>query len=168
MVLEALQVCGSGMRDKMHIRATRRYEREEGQGLVEFAIGLVVLILILSGVADLGRAYFTYVALSNAAGEGALYASFAPSCPNATAGTACAIPNNVDYRVRNESPSGVIDTSQITSVTVQTPNPDLPELGDPITVTLVYEYEFITPLFRSIGADSIDLHAEAVQPVRSQ
>jgi len=143
--------------------------REEGgQGLVELALGITVLMLLVMGIADLGRAYFTYVALGNAAGEGAAYGSFYPSCSFAYSGASCADPDNVDYRTRHESQQGFIDTSQITSVDIELSDPVYPSLGDTITVTVQYNYDWLTPFFSSFtGQASMQLQARAVQPVRS-
>lgn len=44
-----------------------------GQELVEFALLLPVVILILFGVLDLGRAFFAAISIANAAREGARY-----------------------------------------------------------------------------------------------
>lgn len=52
---------------------------EKGQSLVEFAFSLVFLLILLAGIADLGRALFTYLALRDAAQEGAFYASVNPT-----------------------------------------------------------------------------------------
>lgn len=49
--------------------------KEQGQAIVELATSLVMLLTLLAGVIDLGRALFTYVALRDAAQEGASYAS---------------------------------------------------------------------------------------------
>ncbi len=46
---------------------------EKGQSLVEFAIGLTIMILLLSGIFDVGRAIFTQFALQDAAEEGLVY-----------------------------------------------------------------------------------------------
>lgn len=45
-----------------------------GQDLVEFALVLPLLLLFLFGALDLGRAFFSYIAITNAAREGARYA----------------------------------------------------------------------------------------------
>jgi Flp pilus assembly protein TadG len=55
--------------------------KEQGQSLVELAISLVVLLTLLAGVMDFGRAFFTFVALRDAAQEGAAYASVAAVDP---------------------------------------------------------------------------------------
>jgi len=53
----------------------KRYELQNGQGLVEFALLLPVLVLFLLVIFDLGRATYYYSACHNAAAEGARYAS---------------------------------------------------------------------------------------------
>ena len=52
--------------------------RQNGQGMVEFAISLVFLMIIVAAIVDGGRALFTYMALRDAAQEGALYGSIEP------------------------------------------------------------------------------------------
>ena len=51
---------------------------ERGQNLVELALVLPLLILLLAGIADVGRAFFSYIQLTNAAREGARAASRLP------------------------------------------------------------------------------------------
>ena len=48
---------------------------ESGQSLMELALSMTVLLILLAGVVDLGRAFFTYIALRDAAQEGASYAA---------------------------------------------------------------------------------------------
>lgn len=52
---------------------------ERGQSLVEFAFGIVVLLVLLAVAIDTGRAMYTYLSIRDAAQEGALYASINPS-----------------------------------------------------------------------------------------
>lgn len=63
------------MRSLSNIRKTA----EKGQSLVEFAFMLVVLLILLSGIVDGTRALYTFMAMRDAAQEGALYASYQPS-----------------------------------------------------------------------------------------
>jgi Flp pilus assembly protein TadG len=51
-----------------HRRANRR--RSRGQGLVEFALVLPLILLLIFGILDLGRAVFTYNTVSQAARSG--------------------------------------------------------------------------------------------------
>jgi Flp pilus assembly protein TadG len=50
----------------------------KGQSLVEFAIALPLLVLIMFGVLDLGRAFFSLITIHNAAREGARYGTLYP------------------------------------------------------------------------------------------
>jgi Flp pilus assembly protein TadG len=52
---------------------------ERGQSIVEFGVGMVVLIILLAGIVDGGRALFTYMAIREAAQEGALFGSTDPT-----------------------------------------------------------------------------------------
>jgi hypothetical protein len=62
------------------MRQTQRLsQKEKGQSLIEFAVGMVILVILLAGIADGGRALFTFMALREAAQEGALYASTDPT-----------------------------------------------------------------------------------------
>jgi len=51
---------------------------ESGQSLVEFAISLVLLLLLVAVIMDAARALFTYLSMRDAAQEGALFASAYP------------------------------------------------------------------------------------------
>jgi Flp pilus assembly protein TadG len=53
--------------------------RERGQSLVEFAVILPLLLLIVLATVDLGMGFKTYIALTNAAREGARWISIHPS-----------------------------------------------------------------------------------------
>ncbi|HLE15155.1 MAG TPA: TadE family protein [Anaerolineales bacterium] len=53
--------------------------KEHGQSLVELALSLMFLLILLGGIVDLGRAFFTYMALRDAVQEGALYGSINPT-----------------------------------------------------------------------------------------
>jgi hypothetical protein len=54
-------------------------ESEKGQSLTEMTLIMVILLLLVGGVVDLGRAFFTYMALRDAVQEGALYGSINPT-----------------------------------------------------------------------------------------
>ncbi len=55
------------LNSKQHLHSPK------GQSLVELAIGLTLLMLLLSGIFDVGRAIFTQFALQDAAEEGIIY-----------------------------------------------------------------------------------------------
>jgi len=152
---------------------------QSGQSLVEMAIMLVVLVTLLAGVLDLGRAYYVYLSLQDAAGEGAVYGSIFPDRLGLHDPTVpsdenpcqenfkadCDNPNNVVFRVQNEAPQGgLIDWSN-TIVTATVPDSGNPEAGDPITVLVTYEYEVITPIIKVFTGDTMTLKATAVNTI---
>jgi Flp pilus assembly protein TadG len=133
---------------------------EKGQSLVEFSLGLVMILIIVSGLLDLGRLYFTFVALEDAAGEAALYLSLNPHCVHATDGTECANPNNADYRVRN-SGGQEVDWSKA-KITFDVPSPY--GVGEAVKVTVQYSYGLLTPIIpRITGINPITMSASASQ-----
>ncbi len=52
---------------------------EKGQSLTELAISFVVIFIILAGMVDLGRMYFHYIAMRDAAQEAASYGAIYPT-----------------------------------------------------------------------------------------
>jgi hypothetical protein len=52
---------------------------EHGQSMVELALTITILMILLAGVIDMGRAFFTYMAMRDAAQEGAAYGSMNPT-----------------------------------------------------------------------------------------
>ena len=146
----------------------RGQSSERGQSLVELAASLVVLLLLLSGVLDIGRAFFTFVTIENAAGEGALFAAYHPTWvtyDDAVGGGASSPEyNNVTYRAAHESPTGVVDWSRAV-VSVDAP---VLSAGQPVTVTVSYSYTLLTPFIGNIvGSDSLPLNATAAQMILS-
>lgn len=53
--------------------------KQLGQSVVEFAVLLPIMLLLIMGALDLGRAFFMKIALTNAAREGAYYISYHPT-----------------------------------------------------------------------------------------
>jgi len=52
-----------------------RVSKQKGQGLVELGLVIPLLVVIVIGLLDLGRAYFSVIIINNAAREGARYLS---------------------------------------------------------------------------------------------
>ncbi len=75
---------------------------ERGQSMTELAISFVFLMILLAGIVDLGRAFFAYMAMRDAAQEGALYGAIAGG--DLLVPISCA---DIDARVRNTSSTPV-------------------------------------------------------------
>jgi Flp pilus assembly protein TadG len=78
-------------------RGLRDRPSQRGQGLLEFALVILTLVLVMIGIIDFGRMYFTYATVANAAREGARYGIIYPTCRTAED---CPDPNNITYRTR--------------------------------------------------------------------
>jgi hypothetical protein len=161
-------------------------ERERGQSLVEAAFGLIVMVMIMAGLLDLGRAYYTFVALEDAAGEAAIYLSVFPDCPsdgtnnglasgtrvsnNGVAGSApfpedCDPPNNAMWRAE-EAAGGVIEWSNAVTTVTFSPNPGSTSAGEIVNVTISYDFVLLMPIIPEIaGSPTLRLTAQASQIV---
>lgn len=144
---------------------------EHGQALVETALVLIILLMFLGGVIDLGRAYFTYLALHNAAAEGAYYGSAFPLAVGTVGGNDS---DTIIYRAQNESPSYLVNWDASTvDVFYQCPDGSIrdPDNGNPppptgalIVVQVIYPFEMIGPLPNLMGwTGPLNLKAEARQ-----
>jgi hypothetical protein len=106
-----------------------------------------VLAVLLMGVLDLGRAYFTYLALKDAAAEGAYFGSVYPQCVDedgiADDSPACAGSNNIPYRVMNTAPTGGLVDWTGATVAIEPPLPL--EAGEVISVSVAAQYQLLTP-----------------------
>jgi hypothetical protein len=118
---------------------------EKGQSLTEFAFGFLVLVLLVSGIVDLGRAFFTYMALNDAVQEGALYGSLNPT-------------NEAGIRSRIQGIAiGPIDMSE---VIVQPPEYLGPICtGNQIVITATYNFRLTQPLISAIVGQEFPISA---------
>jgi hypothetical protein len=82
----------------------KNINKEKGQSLLELAVSLVVLLILLAGVVDFGRIAFYYIALRDAAQEGASYGSIFP---------------NDNYQIFERTKAGIVDQSAIEVITVR-------------------------------------------------
>jgi len=118
-----------------------RQERIRGQSLVEFALCLSLLILILLGIFDLGRAFHAYIIITNAAREGAYYGSMHPL-------------DSSGIRAR------VIGEAQGSKVTLADENISISSSGlsgTPICVTVHYDFTLFSSLL--VGGQTISLQS---------
>lgn len=110
--------------------------------MIEFALVLPLLILIGVGILDLGRAYFTVIAVTNGSREGARYLVMHPDDKDlAFAGT-----KNAAVREANNS----FITISLGDVIVNCPGPvESCGRGQPVTVTVRHDFNLILSLIYS-------------------
>ncbi len=81
-----------------------------GQSLIEFALILPLMVLVIVGIFELGRAFFSYIAISNAAREGVRMYTFMPDT------------TTYDQMIQTVSTeigsSTVVDSSRISSIVI--------------------------------------------------
>lgn len=129
--------------------------RQAGQSLVELALLTPILLWLALGLVDFGRAFSTHVGLTNAAREGARYATLiAPTCN---------IPA-IRGQTRAEQSSLAIADSMITVDCSQ---------ADRRTVRITYPFQPISfpiaeALDRPHGSGTIPLTTWATLPVMAQ
>jgi Flp pilus assembly protein TadG len=135
---------------------------------VEFAMILPLLVLFIIGIFDLGRAFFAYIAITNAAREGARVITFWPgktkgsdvvNAINSEISTSpMVLPENISgYTIECTTTAGDYQP-QPTDDTV------LPCLsGGPVKVTVRYNFQFI---FNFLFSDSLTLRrsVEMLEP----
>jgi Flp pilus assembly protein TadG len=124
-----------------------KHKKESGQSFVELSLSLVVMLIMLAGTVDLGRAFYAYIALRDAAQEAALYGALNPTD---TSGIQSRGMSNLSTRVDT---SDVVITPTTTGVCANSLNS--------IEVTVQYGNFLITTPFlgRFLGSQTIDLEA---------
>lgn len=122
--------------------------QNRGQSLVEFALILPVLVLLLMGVFDFGRAIYAFNAVSNAAREGARTAIVDQS-------SASGVPVAATEAANQATALG-LDPSDTAEVEVQYLMPDLGSscpsrgIGCVAQVRVQYQFVAITPVIGNI------------------
>lgn len=135
----------------MRRRPARRAPRDRGAAAVEFALLLPLLMLLVFGIVDFGRALNAQITLTQAAREGARMAALGEA--NVVSGTQAA--------ATGLSPVGVTVTSSC---------PAGAGAGVNAVVKVTYTFTFVTPvsaiakIFGSGFGSTISLSAQGVMP----
>jgi Flp pilus assembly protein TadG len=118
---------------------------ERGSSLVEMALIAPVLLFILFGIVDTGRAFSSYITMTNAVREGARYAARRPF-PRETEN----IQKRTFVEIRNADPS--LDCGTWADVDVY---PEANWSGTAMHVTLTCDFRTIIPLIFKTGKFSM-------------
>jgi hypothetical protein len=130
---------------------------ERGQSLVELAISFTFILLLLAGLTDLGRAFFTFLSLRDAAQEGAAYGSIAPADEGAIEDRICNASNFISNLCENNE------------LDIQINTPGLRCINYPVEVIITYaEFPIVVPFSSTfIGDQGITLRARAIDTILS-
>jgi PKD repeat protein len=161
------------VRPVLFARGRKRSERAAGQGLVEFALVLPIILFLTLIALDFGRVYLGYINLQNMTRIAANYAANHPTAWGAT-------PNTSDQtRYRNQILADATATNcrlpqSAGSPVVATPafvdgNGDgsATTLGDTVRVNLSCTFQVITPGISAILGGSVAVSSSAQFPVKS-
>jgi len=130
-------------------------KKARGQGLVEFAVILVAILILIAGVVDLGRAFLAYIALRDAAQEAALYGSINPTATTEIQNRA------LDVLANRVDTSNVVVTPVTTGTCGNSVNT--------IEVTILYNNFLVTMPFLGtfIGSQSFDISTSVTDTILS-
>jgi Flp pilus assembly protein TadG len=145
----------------------RQLRGEQGNALVEFALAVSVLLTLLFGIIDIGRALYAYDWLYNGARQATRWAmvrgsscnSLLPGCPLGANGA------DIQNYVTNNLPAGwgsALDTTGIdtSAVSVTSKCFAADSAGGPppcaptgyVQVQVTYQFHFITPFLSSFAS----------------
>jgi Flp pilus assembly protein TadG len=128
----------------------KRKERQKGQSLTEFAVGVTFILIMLASGMDLGRAYYSYITVRDAAQEGASYASIAPSDVH-----------GVRARVRSTSNTPV-DLSAFADDQIDIQVFGTACAGGTVKVSVDFDFNLVAPF---IAGNTLHLQAEAIDTI---
>ena len=130
------------------IRTQRGRQHAFGQAMVEFAFVLPVLILLLVGVLDFGRAMFAYNSVSNAA----------------RSATREAIVNQHADAIEQAATNEAVGLDPLTVTVTHDPGCPTVERGCIVTVEVEHAWQAATPILGAI-VGPISLSSDAKMPI---
>jgi Flp pilus assembly protein TadG len=127
---------------------------ERGQSLMEFALVMPVFLILVLSIVDFGWGLRAYITVTNSAREGARLGAVSAGC-NA---------------IKNKTVSTSAGLLTLSDVAVSVSPQDLGDCkgnsGDQLTVTVNYDYHYITPLGNFVQGLGGPLHMTAVSAMR--
>jgi len=125
----------------MVLRTNSKNINHQGQGLVELALVLPILLLVVFGVLDLGRMFFATTTLTNAAREGVRYLTLYPDDISNELGTFLGVKTATIDEANYAGLS--VNDSQVTVTCSNVDTDDFCDSGTPATVTVTYDFDLI-------------------------
>ena len=117
---------------------------QHGQALIELALVLPILLLLLSGIVEMGRVGYAYISVNNAARVGARVASIGGTDQEIMAAVA--------------QSASILDPANLTVLI--SPIPTLRQSGDDISVEVSYPVDLVVPLIAGIIPDPFLVEAD--------
>lgn len=111
---------------------------ERGAATVELALFAMFLVMIVSGIVDLGRGLYTAIALNDVVQEGAMYAAFTED----VSGSPVSV-DDIAVRVSSATDSLVLEAGDVTITCVEQPRAR--QASSRVTVEVTHKLALITP-----------------------
>ncbi len=127
----------------------RFFKQEKAQALVEFALALPILLALLWGIIEFGRIINAQMVISNLAREGARFGA-------------------VGYNDSQISAAILADHASLEAADIEveiSPSFGSRVKGQPLTVTVNYSVELLTPIPPSIVPNPVPLSSECTMRV---
>ena len=134
----------------------KKFRREDGQAMVEFALILPIFLLILCGIIDFGWLFYNQLSLNNACREGARYA-VVHTAENADTQS---IINHI------ENMSTTVFANDAVDITVEYTSPADPTSGD-VKVSIQADISFFTPVLSSVLGKEKTITSTVIMKVES-
>jgi len=139
----------------------KKVKKEHGQSLVELSLGLILLLLLVSGVAEFGMAFFQFIQLRDASQEGAVYASTNPADKP---GIIARVQGSSNTPINLTTLTPTI-TYYDTTGTITTDNTKKCE-GGGVKVELAYDHQIFMPFIPAVlGKSTIALKASVTDTI---
>jgi Flp pilus assembly protein TadG len=133
------------------IRLNKLIRSQKGQSIVELALILPIIIIILFGIIEFGRIFYSYIVITNAAREGARLGSVGKS--------------DIEITEKIKQTAPLPQSEQKLKITRLEPSEASRSPGLPLTVEVSYDVDIITPFFSSFIPNPFTLRAQAVMRI---
>ena len=130
-------------------RGIQWFRDQRGQAALETALVSFVLLLLFAGAIDIGRAFYHYVAITNAAREGARTAARLPCYPEVSGSAATVRSAATAAALAEATNTGTLITAADVTIRYTPSTAVCPAAGTAIKVTVTFDYE--TLLDRVLG-----------------
>ena len=166
-----------------------RLREDRGTALAELAFVLPLLLILLLGMLDFGKAFYEWMTQTHLASEGARLAAvnycpnpssdgsgnltcdWSPGCTDANANVCLA--QYIDGQTSGELKNGRLASSHApaqnkSQVCISYPNGTATQVGDPVKVTLEVHYQWLNYVTRRLSVASTPLTGTATMRLESK
>lgn len=157
---------GRSPRQRREAASAAPRQGRAGQALPEFALVLPVFMLLFLGAVDFGRVFFSYIAVRNAASQGAAYGA---ASPTDGAGIASRVQQETNTQRQAGESTLNVTTACVDGNSGATIDCSLAQggfgAGNLITVSVSERFTFLTPFINNVFGNSFSLGASATAAV---